>query len=302
MHVKAWTLSKPIPNERSLVGAVIVHDEMDIESTRHLRLDCIQKLSELHRAMTTVKLAHDLTCLGLERRKQRGRTVPLVIMSAPLGLARPHRQQWLGSIERLNLGLLIDTKHDGVFWRINVQPDNVTHLLDQQWVGRQLERFGPMRLQTEGSPDAVYGHVIQPRGFRHPPHAPVSRPTWFRFQSANDYLLDLLVGYPTRRTRPRLIIQPVKPVPHKARPPLTHRRGRQAQPTCNGLVISSFSARQHDAGPSGQHRCSARAIRQRFQSLSLVIGQHQFNLGASRAHAHSSFFIEQYVGTSYLFH
>ena len=71
MHVEAWTLSEPMTNERSLVGAVIVHDEMDVESARHLCIDGIQKLSELHRAMATVKLADYLTGLDLEGCEQR---------------------------------------------------------------------------------------------------------------------------------------------------------------------------------------------------------------------------------------
>jgi hypothetical protein len=44
-----------------------------------------------------------------------------VLVGAAL-LARAHRQHWLGSIQGLDLGLLVDTQHQGLIWRIGGPP------------------------------------------------------------------------------------------------------------------------------------------------------------------------------------
>jgi hypothetical protein len=67
----------------------------------------------------------------------------------------------------LDLRLLIDAQHHGVFRRIHAQPDDVAHLLDEQRVGRGLESLRPVRLQTEGAPDPAHRHPTQPRRAGH---------------------------------------------------------------------------------------------------------------------------------------
>ena len=52
----------------------------------------------------------------------------LVVMAAPLDLTRPHRQQRLGAVERLDLGLFIHAEHQGAVGRVEVEPDNVADL------------------------------------------------------------------------------------------------------------------------------------------------------------------------------
>ena len=60
--------------------------------------------------MALVATADDPAGGDVEGGEQRGGAVALVIMAAPLGLARSHRQQRLGAVERLNLRLFIDAK------------------------------------------------------------------------------------------------------------------------------------------------------------------------------------------------
>src|SRR5438093_10358163 len=72
VDVKPWTLGKPVPNERRLVGTVVVHDDVHVEVTGDLRLDQIEELTELDRAMPLMKLGNDLTRLRVERGEQRG--------------------------------------------------------------------------------------------------------------------------------------------------------------------------------------------------------------------------------------
>ena len=78
--------------------------------------------------------------------------MPGVIVRAAFHLARTHRQQRLGPIEGLDLRFLVDTQHHGMLRRIHVQPHDAPDFLDQQRIGRELERLRPMRLQAECVP------------------------------------------------------------------------------------------------------------------------------------------------------
>jgi hypothetical protein len=45
----------------------------------------------------------------------------------------------LGAVEGLDLALLVHAQHDGPIRRRHVQADDVANLLDEEWVGRELE-------------------------------------------------------------------------------------------------------------------------------------------------------------------
>jgi len=68
-------------------------------------------------------------------------------MGTPLGLPRPHRQQRLGTIQRLDLRFLIDAEDQRTIRRVEVKADDVADLLDEQRIGGQLEALAPVRLQ-----------------------------------------------------------------------------------------------------------------------------------------------------------
>ena len=80
----------------------------------------------------------------------------LVVVAAPCRLAGAHGQHGLAAVERLDLGLLVHTKDDGTLGRGDVEADHIAHLGHEIRVSRELERLHPMRLQAEGSPDALH--------------------------------------------------------------------------------------------------------------------------------------------------
>jgi hypothetical protein len=84
--------------------------------------------------------------LHIERGEQRQRAMALVVVAAPFGLSGPHRQQRLRPVERLDLALLVDAQHYGAIRRIEVEPDDIAHLLYKQRIARQLEGLAAMRL------------------------------------------------------------------------------------------------------------------------------------------------------------
>ena len=64
---------------------------------------------------------------------------------ATLNLAGPHRQHWLGTIQRLNLRFLINGKHCRIFRWIHVQANNIDYFLSKIRIIADFEIFEPMR-------------------------------------------------------------------------------------------------------------------------------------------------------------
>jgi len=66
------------------------------------------------------------------------------------GLAEVHRQDRLRALERLDLGFFVDGEHDGDRRRGDVEPDDITDLLDQLRIRRQLERRSALGTRAHG--------------------------------------------------------------------------------------------------------------------------------------------------------
>jgi hypothetical protein len=62
-----------------------------------------------------------------------------VVVGLALGHTRHQRQDRCRALQRLDLGLLIDTEDDRRFGRVEVEPDDVSDLVDELRVGRELE-------------------------------------------------------------------------------------------------------------------------------------------------------------------
>ena len=88
VQVEPRALREPGPDERSLMRAVVVQDDVHIEGGRHAGVQSVQKLPEFDRAMPAMRLADDGTGPHIERGEQRRRAMPLVVMRALFGLAR----------------------------------------------------------------------------------------------------------------------------------------------------------------------------------------------------------------------
>ncbi len=168
VDVNARSLRKPVANQRRLVGPVVVHDQMDVQRLGHGRVDRVEELPKFDGAVASMKLRHDLRGLDIQGGEERRGAMPFVVVRPAFHLPRPHRQQWLRAIERLNLRLLVDTEHDGVRGRMHVESDDVAHLFDEQRVVRQFERLAAMRLQTEGAPDLLDRCATQSAAFAIP--------------------------------------------------------------------------------------------------------------------------------------
>ena len=100
-----------------------------------LGVDTFHESQELLMPVTAMTVPHHRARRGIERREQRGGAVPHVIMGATLGLPRTHRQQWLRAIQGLHLRLLVHAQDDCPLRRVEIQPNDVTHLVDELRIG-----------------------------------------------------------------------------------------------------------------------------------------------------------------------
>ena len=73
----------------------------------------------------------------------------------------------------LDLRLFIDAQHQSAVGRVEIEPNDVAHFVDKQRVGRQLEGFDPVRLQSKGPSDAPHAQGRDAAVPRHAAGAPV---------------------------------------------------------------------------------------------------------------------------------
>src|SRR5215210_3035137 len=67
MDVETRAFGEPVSDHRRFMGAVVIHDDVHVESTWDVRLDVVKELSELRGSMSLMKLRDHLAGLGVER-------------------------------------------------------------------------------------------------------------------------------------------------------------------------------------------------------------------------------------------
>ena len=102
-------------------------------------------------------LAEDFTGVHEGREKVRG-AVPVVVVGAFLGCVELDWQQWLDTVQRLDLGLLIQAEHDRAAGRVEIKPNDVGDLLGELRILADLERALPVRLQPGLAPQ--FRHIV----------------------------------------------------------------------------------------------------------------------------------------------
>ena len=129
----------------------------------------------------------------------------LVLVGHGAGLALLQGQAGLGSVERLDLALLVDAQHDGVGRRIDVEPHHVAQLVDELRVGGELEPPHPVGLEAVGAPETLHRADGDAGFLRHHGGSPVGRPARGMGQGQREQA----PGPP----RPHATRAPVKPHP-----------------------------------------------------------------------------------------
>ena len=229
MAVPARPLGEPVLDQLGLVAGCVVHDDVDVEVGGHGALHLIEEGAELARPMPLLAGSDDCAGGCVEGGEQRGRAGGLVVVGAPLHLARPHGQHRLRAVEGLDLALLVDTEHERTLWRVEIKADDVAHLIDEHRVARQLEGLDAVRLQAESPPDAVHRRRRQTRRPGHRAAAPVGRVLRHRLQRPRHHFGDLVVADLARGAGTRLVVEPVEALVGKAAAPGADRQARDLQ-------------------------------------------------------------------------
>ena len=209
--MEAGPPGEPVPDQRRLVGGVVAGNQVHVQLGGHLGLDSIERLAELQGPVAAVALANHLTGPGVQSGEEGRGAVAHVIMGAPLGLARTQGQKRPGAVQGLDLGLLVHAQDQRPVRRVEVEPHNIPHLLDEEGVRRQLEGLGAVGLQREGTPDAAHGVVAQTGTPGHGPGAPVGGVLGGGLQGQRNHPLNVgIVNHPGT-TAARLVQQAVQP-------------------------------------------------------------------------------------------
>ena len=161
---------------------------MDDLAGWHLVLDGIKETDELLMRVSLHAAAEDDAVEDIEGGKQGGRAVPLVVVGHGAALAGLERQTGLGSIERLNLALLIDREDDGMGGRVHIEPDDILDLLAEGWVLRPLEGAPPVGLEVMRFPNPLDRSQRQVDDLGHRPTGPVSGLPWRLSARQRQYL------------------------------------------------------------------------------------------------------------------
>src|SRR6267378_8707939 len=122
---------------------------MHIQMIRNIGFDVTQEGEELLMPMAALALREHAAVGDVERGEQGRSAVADVVVRDAFDVPQSQRQKRLRALERLYLALLINTQHQRMIRRIEVQADDVAHLLDEERVARELEALRAVRLQPK---------------------------------------------------------------------------------------------------------------------------------------------------------
>src|SRR5208283_2274002 len=136
---------QPSLHARLLVCPVVVHDQMEGNLLGKLTVQPAQKLEPFLMTMPGMTLANDLAFQHIEGGKQRGRAIALVVVGHRATPAFLEGQSRLSPVQSLDLTLLIQTQHQRLLRRVEIQPDHVGQLLQKPRIAREFESPAQVR-------------------------------------------------------------------------------------------------------------------------------------------------------------
>lgn len=250
MEGPAWVADEPGADLGMLVGGVVVDDGMDELAGRHLRLDGVEEADEL---LVTVALhvATDHRAVDeVEGSKQGGGAVALVVMRHGAGAPFLHGQPGLGTVEGLDLALLVDGEHDGVSRRVDIEADDVPELVGELGILRQLESADVVGSELVGFQDALHRAQADAGGRGQHAARPVGRLARWRPEDKVDDALDRVGRQRRLAGRPGLVAQqPVDALGHEAGLPTPDHGLGPARPAHDLESAAALGRGQDDLRP-----------------------------------------------------
>ena len=154
--------SEPALHLGMLVGRVVVHDHVDLFTSRDHIIDHAQELQPFLMAVPVVAHRNHLALERVEGGEQRGRAMGLVVVGHGSAAAFLHWQAGLSAVQCLTLALFVGAQHQGMFGWIQIQADDVFQFLGKLGIAAELEGSHLVRLQPMSAPDAPHAASLIP--------------------------------------------------------------------------------------------------------------------------------------------
>ena len=233
-----------------LMGGIIVENDMDGLTVGDLGVDGVEEADELLMAVALHVLADDGAIEDVERGKERGRPMSLVIVGHGAEASLFHRQTGLGAVERLDLGFLVHREHDGVGRRIDIEADNVAQLSGEVRIVGELELPPAIGLEAVCLPDAPDRAGADAGGLGHHVTGPVRRLPGRITERQRDDPFGDFGGQWLDPRRPRLVAkQPIDACLGETFLPAPYTGLRLARPVHDLGGAEAIGAQQDNLGP-----------------------------------------------------
>lgn len=249
MEVEPRTAHQPPPDGGGLVRGEVVQDQVQIELGGSVSVDGSQEGQEFLGPMALVALPDDRSVGHVQRGEQVRDPVPPVVVGLPLRQTRSQRQDGLGAVQGLDLGLLVHAEHQGVLGRIEVEAHHVPQLLLEILVAAELEVLHAVRLDPTGLPDTVDGHAADPQLAGQGARGPVGGVRRRAPQGGLDDGADLRIGQGGGAPRAGgVLLDPREAKGQEPSSPEGHRVGLGVKLQGDGIVLGALGGPQDDAG------------------------------------------------------
>ncbi len=156
MHVETWMPRKPTLDGRMFVRRVVVGNKVNGKVLRHRGIDHAQELQPFLVAMPPHARADDRSIQRVQRSKERGGSIALVVMRHRGAVAARERKPRLGSIQRLDLALLVQAEDDRVLGRVQIETDDFFEFLGESRIVAHLEGPHLVRFDSIAAPDSKH--------------------------------------------------------------------------------------------------------------------------------------------------
>jgi hypothetical protein len=284
VQLEPGVLFQPSLHLGRLVGGVVIENQVDAARFLHGSVDAAQEAKELPGTVAWHALPDDQARFDVQRSKERGRAMALVVVGHRGGAPLLQRQSRLRPIKRLDLGLFIDAEHDCTVRWIEIEADDLGNLLLEHRVVRDLEALHDMRPQPGLCPDAAHARRRNPDRLGHQRTTPVRGIARALLHGLRDHPQPDLPGQGRHPRRPRLVpLEPRHALIEIPFLPAPDRRLRHARPSHDLHRPRAIGRLKHDTCAPSELACRVAVGAQSFKLSAVGGAKVKADVGASHS-------------------
>lgn len=283
------TSRQPLLHSSMFMRPIVIDDKMNLQVAGDVGLHMIQELQVLLMSVPLFAPGDYFARGDVQSGKQGRCPMADIVMGHALDIAQPDGEDGLGSIQGLNLAFFVDTEDHGLFGRVEIQPDDIADLFDEERVGRDLEMALPMGLETEGLPDAVNGGPRDGDFLGHGADRPMGAVLRFRLNGFLDELGDSFIGNRAGTPGPQFIMKARDSLILITAAPSADGVGTIVDFPSDFLIREAISGHDDDSGSGDQTMRERAGTGERLKLFSLLLRQsdvHFFGPACSHGYLH----------------